>query len=75
MKKTVYFTSNTNNNNGYNWMQTESAIDSAVEKRDSFLKKNEGEIGKIDSEEISFFTMQNNQIVIAVIQLNYYLKK
>jgi len=74
MKKTVYFTSDNKNNNGYNWTQIDKGIKSAVTKRDLFLQENEKLIGKIDNEDISFVTMQNNQVVMIVIKLTYYPK-
>ncbi len=74
MKKTTYFTSDTNSNNGYTWTQIELCIETAVKKRDKFLEENETLIGKIDNEEISFITLQNNSYVMAVIKLSYYPK-
>ncbi len=74
MKKTVYFTSDNNSNSGYNWTQIEKGIESATVKRDEFLQENAKLIGKIETEDISFVTMQNSNLVITIIKLTYYPK-
>ncbi len=71
MKKTVYFT-------GVNHQtsQLEQAIKTAVDKRDSFLRENEGYIAKIENEDMMITQWNgNNSNVIPVIKLTYYLKK
>lgn len=69
MKKTEYFTGV---NHGVN--QLETAIKTAIVKRDAFLEKNKDLIAKIDDENI-IITVTSNQNVIPVIKLTYYPKK
>jgi hypothetical protein len=70
MKKTVYFTG-VNHNTG----QLETAIKTATDKRDTFLKENENNIAKIESEDIIITTWNgNNSNVMPTIKLTYYPK-
>ncbi len=71
MKKTVYFTG-VNHNIG----QLETAIKTATDKRDAFLKENENNIAKIESEDIIITTWNSNHgNVMPTIKLTYYPKK
>jgi len=74
MKKTEYFTSDNNEGNGYNWQKIDKAIESAKIKRDNFLQNNEKSIGRIDNEDISVITMNNNNLAVVIIKLTYYPK-
>lgn len=67
MRKTKYFKLIGNYN------QASNRIDQLVEQRDSFLKENEKNIAKIDSEDLKVEYIGNNQC-ICIITLTYYLK-
>ncbi len=71
MKKTVYFTGV-----NHSTAQLDTAIKTATDKRDAFLKENENNIAKIESEDIIFTTWNsNNANVMPTIKLTYYPKK
>jgi len=68
MKKTEYFTGVNHNVNSL-----ETAIKTATDKRDTFIKDNKDIIAKIDCEDI-IITMTQNQNLIPVIKLTYFPK-
>tara|TARA_R110001583_G_scaffold142211_3_gene294487 strand:- start:685 stop:897 length:213 start_codon:yes stop_codon:yes gene_type:complete len=70
MKKTIYFTG-VNHQMG----QLEKAIQTATDKRDSWIAENEAQIGKVDNEDIKITPWNgNNGYVMVTIQFTYYPK-
>jgi hypothetical protein len=71
VKKTVYFVSTQRSH-----VNVSAAISEAEAAKDDFVKKNENLIEEIDLQELKFLSSgHNNENVIVIISLTYYLKK
>jgi hypothetical protein len=73
MRKTTYFNSQEKCPN-FQATQIQDVIDAVTGLRDSFVSDNSEIIAKIDSENMQFIFYNNNNFIIAIIQLNYYQK-
>lgn len=68
MKKTKYFTSKS----AFQYNTFSECANDLVKQRDAFLAINKLKIVKIDSENISYVTMQNNNYLFGTLTLSYY---